>query len=113
MSERPPVCITQLPASLLHSGCIAKIAVCSVTSWLKPLQTHLSVISPPLGSAGSHHPKGGIGSVIVAAYSWLATIESPSSVPPALTKSLPHAVPASRMYGRFVYGSLLELCHAQ
>jgi hypothetical protein len=56
-------------------------------------QAHLSAVSSP---SKSTQPPGGFWSVIVSAYSWPSTIETPSSWPalPERTKCAPQSAPA-------------------
>src|SRR5215472_5063492 len=105
-----------LNAALLHSASTANLPVDSVRLKAPPglpgrIPAHLSPISPPEPSFESIQPLGGNGSVIVSAYSAPPKMLHPSLSPPGvgLTKSLPHAVPASGMYGRLVYGVPFEV----
>src|SRR6266700_3230903 len=99
-SHVPPA----LPVPLTQSGCIANVPVVSLRlAVLAPgpvFHWHRSAVSSPLASVP---PPGGFWSVMVSAYSWPLTIDTPSSRPalPELTKFLPHARPASVIYGRF------------
>src|SRR5205085_9218137 len=99
-------------------------------SWEAPcpeeIQAHLSPFSLPELSV---QPPAGNVSVIVSAYSWPSTIETPSRVPaePELTKFSPQLAPASVTYGRLVKAmsglpgggetasdeSPVKSCHAQ
>ena len=103
--------MTQAPASLLHSDCMANVPVDSVTSPLGApvielvLHEHLSATSPPEASpvstqAGSGallgaEPVAVLGFVTVLAYSAPPTRLNPSSGPVVLTKFAPQAAPAS------------------
>src|SRR6185437_10876869 len=88
--------------------------------WPLESQAHLSPVSSPEASS---QPLPACGSVSVSAYSCPPTIVMPSFEPltPLLadTKFAPQPLPASVMYGKFVYGTsaplelLVTSCQAQ
>src|SRR5215469_1075904 len=80
------VCIANVPWPVLRSK--EPPAVPGV------IQAHLSPFSSPLESV---QPPGGFWSVIVSAYSWPFTMETPSRVPLLLTKFCPQEAPMSVM----------------
>src|SRR5215469_53442 len=97
-----PVDSTQPFAALLHSGWTANRPV-AVVMFDRLVHAHLSPISLPPASIQALSS----GSVIASANSWPSTMLTPSNRPlPPLTELRPHAVPASVMYGRFVYVTL-------
>src|SRR5262249_66765 len=92
--------------SLAQVVCMAKVPVPVDRSNEPPgvpggIQAHLSPFSAPLASV---YPPGGFWSVMVSAYSWPFTIDTPSKVPPGppLTKFWPRDAPMSVMEGVLV-----------
>src|SRR5262249_17235045 len=94
VNRHPPL---PLLALLAHTPCIANFPVGRVSRAIRPgpacSQAHLSAVSSPPRST---QPPAGFWSVIVSAYSWPATIETPSSLPalPARRMLAPQSAPA-------------------
>ena len=90
-----------LLALLAQTDCMANAPELSCSTAAEPavagfggIQAHLSAVS---FSPRSTQPPAGFWSVIVSAYSWPATIETPSSLPalPERTKFAPQLTPTS------------------
>ena len=88
-------------SELLHNGWVGNFPLEPNDVFFKFNHTHLSATSSFVQSI---QPLTAFGSVCVAASSWPAIIDTPSSRPPLprLTECAPHPFPPSVMYGKFV-----------